>query len=106
MEPLGKEKEYLGTSPRSGIQNTTYVFTAADFQPHRTLAFFWLTLRTLTIWGFYRNYNEETKRLTFWRGSEVCQGTVPVHIEMSFRDFPPATQLLGKCLSQHPAGFM
>ncbi|OLQ12234.1 Clavaminate synthase-like protein [Symbiodinium microadriaticum] len=48
------EKEYLGTSPRSGIQNTTYVFTAADFQPHRT---------------------------------------VPVHIEMSFRDFPPATQL-------------
>ncbi|CAE7782776.1 unnamed protein product [Symbiodinium sp. CCMP2456] len=48
------EKEYLGTSPRSGIHNTTYVFTAADFQPHRT---------------------------------------VPVHIEMSFRDFPPATQL-------------
>ncbi|CAK9077436.1 unnamed protein product [Durusdinium trenchii] len=48
------EKAYLGTSPRSQINGTSYVFTAADFQPHRT---------------------------------------VPVHIEMSFRDSPPATQL-------------
>ena len=50
-----KEKAYLGTSPRSQIQNTTYVFTAADFDSHRA---------------------------------------VPVHLEMSFRDSPPATQLL------------
>lgn len=48
------EKAYLGTSPRSQINGTSYVFTAADFSPHRT---------------------------------------VPVHIEMSFRNFPPATQL-------------
>lgn len=48
------EKAYLGTSPRSQINGTSYVFTAADFSPHRT---------------------------------------VPVHIEMSFRDSPPATQL-------------
>ncbi|CAE7461589.1 ddaC, partial [Symbiodinium natans] len=48
------EKAYLGTSPRSQIQNTTYVFTAADFDSHRA---------------------------------------VPVHLEMSFRDSPPATQL-------------
>ena len=48
------EQAYLGTSPRSQINGTSYVFTAADFSPHRT---------------------------------------VPVHIEMSFRDSPPATQL-------------
>ena len=29
------EKVYLGTSPRSAIENTSYVFTAADFEPHR-----------------------------------------------------------------------
>ena len=31
------EKAYLGTSPRSQINGTTYVFTAADFSPHRTV---------------------------------------------------------------------
>mmetsp|Transcript_43735 Transcript_43735/g.115520 ORF Transcript_43735/g.115520 Transcript_43735/m.115520 type:complete len:435 (-) Transcript_43735:223-1527(-) len=29
--------QYLGTSPRSSIENTTYVHTAADFNPHRTV---------------------------------------------------------------------
>eukprot|EP00405_Crypthecodinium_cohnii_P018596 CAMPEP_0206466784 /NCGR_PEP_ID=MMETSP0324_2-20121206/28665_1 /ASSEMBLY_ACC=CAM_ASM_000836 /TAXON_ID=2866 /ORGANISM="Crypthecodinium cohnii, Strain Seligo" /LENGTH=441 /DNA_ID=CAMNT_0053939967 /DNA_START=78 /DNA_END=1403 /DNA_ORIENTATION=+ len=45
---------YLGTSPRSSINGTTYVHTAADFPPHRTL---------------------------------------PTHLEMSFRDNPPRTQM-------------
>ena len=48
------ERVYLGTSPRSSINGTTYVHTAADFDPHRT---------------------------------------VPVHLEMSFRSKPPATQM-------------
>ena len=36
------------------------------------LAFFWLALRT-NVLGFYMNYNEEAKSLTFRRGSEVSQ---------------------------------
>lgn len=48
------ETAYLGTSPRSQINGTTYVHTAADFNPHRT---------------------------------------VPVHLEMSFRDDPPRLQI-------------
>lgn len=31
------EQAYLGTSPRSQINGTSYVFTAADFSPHRTV---------------------------------------------------------------------
>jgi alpha-ketoglutarate-dependent taurine dioxygenase len=31
------ETVYLGTSPRSNINGTTYVHTAADFNPHRTV---------------------------------------------------------------------
>ena len=32
-----------------------------------------LLLRALTFWGFYMDYNKETKSCTFWRGSEVSQ---------------------------------
>mmetsp|Transcript_78809 Transcript_78809/g.228846 ORF Transcript_78809/g.228846 Transcript_78809/m.228846 type:complete len:432 (-) Transcript_78809:135-1430(-) len=58
-------KTYLGTSPRSSINGTTYVHTAADFGQHRTL---------------------------------------PTHIEMSFRDHPPALQVFYARKVEHTAG--
>jgi len=56
---------YLGTSPRSSINGTRYVHTAADFQQHRTL---------------------------------------PVHLEMSFRDKPPPLQMFYANKVDHIAG--
>jgi len=56
---------YLGTSPRSSINGTTFVHTAADFSPHRT---------------------------------------VPVHMEMSFRDRPPQTQMFYAHRLDHSRG--
>ena len=44
----------------------------------KTWAFFWLALRTLTFGGFYMNCSKEAKSLTFRRGSEVSQETLPV----------------------------
>lgn len=59
------ETVYLGTSPRSQINGTSYVHTAADFNPHRT---------------------------------------VPVHLEMSFRDEPPRLQIFYASRLDHKLG--